>query len=120
MDSSATGGQLRQAFHTTEEFAPESGVTGMIQQLTRYLAGQGLATTILTAEGRVSLVPSDVNLIKFPLALGGFWRFPRGLKSYLQQLPRSRGHILHLHGVWMGFQWVAARVALAQKVPVVL
>lgn len=92
----------------------------MILQLTRYLAGQGLATTILTAEGRVRLVPSDVNLLQFPLAARGVWRWPQGLKSYLQQLPRLRGQILHLHGVWMGFQWLAARVALAQKVPVLL
>ena len=92
----------------------------MIIHLTRYLASQGLATTILTAEGRVSLVPADVNLLTFPLAARGVWRWPQGLKSYLQQLPRLRGPILHLHGVWMGFQWVAARVALAQKVPVLL
>jgi glycosyltransferase involved in cell wall biosynthesis len=92
----------------------------MILQLTRYLASQGLATTILTAEERVSLVPSDVNLLKFPLVARGVWRWPQGLKSYLQQLPRLRGQILHLHGVWMGFQWVAARVALAQNTPVLL
>jgi glycosyltransferase involved in cell wall biosynthesis len=92
----------------------------MILQLTRYLASQGLATTILTAEGRVSLAPADVDLLKFPLAAWGVWRWPQGLKSYLQQLPRLRGQILHLHGVWMGFQWVAARVASAQKVPVLL
>ena len=92
----------------------------MILQLTRYLASQGLATTILTAEGRVSLAPPDVNLVKFPLAARGVWRWPQGLKSYLQQLPRLQGPILHLHGVWMGFQRVAARVASAQKVPVLL
>jgi glycosyltransferase involved in cell wall biosynthesis len=111
---------LSHVFHITDDFSPESGVTGMILQLTRYLASQGLATTVLTAEGRVSLVPSDVNLLKFPLAARGVWRWPHGLKSYLQQLPRLRGQIFHLHGVWMGFQWVAARVALAQKVPVLL
>lgn len=92
----------------------------MILQLTRYLASQGLATTVLTAEGQVSLAPADVNLLRFPLVARGVWRWPQGLKSYLQQLPRLRGQILHLHGVWMGFQWVAARVALAQKVPVLL
>jgi glycosyltransferase involved in cell wall biosynthesis len=92
----------------------------MILQLSRYLASQGSATTILTAEGRVSLVPSDVNLVEFPLKARGVWRWPQGLKSYLQQLPRLRGQILHLHGVWMGFQWVAARVASAQKAPVLL
>jgi len=111
---------LGQVFQITDDFSPESGVTGMILQLTRYLAGQGLAATILTAEGRVDLAPADVRLIKFPLAARGVWRWPRGLKSYLEQLPRLSGQILHLHGVWMGFQWVAARAAVAQEAPVLL
>lgn len=92
----------------------------MIAQLTRYLAGQGWATTILSPSKQASPIPSDVNWVKFPLALGGFWRLPRGLKAYLQQITQLRGPILHLHGVWMGFQWVAAQVALAQKAPVLL
>lgn len=92
----------------------------MILQLSRYLGSQGSATTILTAEGRVSSVPSEVNLIEFPLRARGVWRWPQGLQSYLQQLPRLRGRILHLHGVWMGFQWVAARVACRQNTPVLL
>jgi glycosyltransferase involved in cell wall biosynthesis len=111
---------LEHIYHLTDDFSPESGVTGIIIQLTRYLAGQGWATNILTAEGRVGPVPADVNLIKFPLVPGGCWRFPRGLKSYLQQLTRLDGPILHLHGIWMGFQWSAARVALQQKNPVLL
>jgi glycosyltransferase involved in cell wall biosynthesis len=111
---------LSHIFHITDGFSPESGVTGIILQLTRYLASQGLATTILTAEGRVSLVPSGVNLVKFPLLARGVWRLPRGLKSYLQQLARLRGPILHLHGVWMGFQRSAARVAFQQETPALL
>jgi glycosyltransferase involved in cell wall biosynthesis len=111
---------LSHIYHITDDFSPQGGVPGMITQLTRYLAGQGWATTILSPDKQASPIPSDVNLIKFPLALGGFWRFPPGLKSYLQQLTQLRAPILHLHGVWMGFQWVAARVALAQKVPVLL
>ena len=51
---------------------------------------------------------------------GGVWRFPRGLKAYLQQLNRINGPLLHLHGVWMGFQWSAARVARHHKIPAVL
>jgi glycosyltransferase involved in cell wall biosynthesis len=111
---------LSHIYHITDDFSPQGGVPGMISQLTRFLAGQGWATTILSPDKQASPIPPDVNLLKFPLALGGFWRFPRGLKSYLQLLSRSNGPILHLHGVWMGFQWVAARVALAQKIPIVL
>jgi glycosyltransferase involved in cell wall biosynthesis len=92
----------------------------MITQLTRYLASQGWATTILSPDKQASPIPSDVDLIKFPLVLGEVWRFPRGLKSYLQLLSQSSGPILHLHGVWMGFQWVAARVAYRQSTPVLL
>lgn len=89
-------------------------------QLSRYLGDQGWTTTILTAEGRVGLVPAEVNLKKFPLVAKGIWRFPRGLKSYLQQFAPIRRPILHLHGVWMGFQWWAARVALQQGTPALL
>ena len=65
-------------------------------------------------------MPAEVDLVKFPLVPGGVWRFPRGLKSYLQQLNRIDGPILHLHGVWMGFQWSAARAARQQKIPALL
>ena len=92
----------------------------MITQLTRYLAGQGWATTILSPDKPASPIPSDVNLVKFPLVMGEVWRSPRGLKSYLQLVSQSSGPILHLHGVWMGFQWVAARVAYRQSTPVLL
>ena len=61
-----------------------------------------------------------MDLVKFPLVPGGVWRFPRGLKSYLRRLDRFDGPILHLHGVWMGFQWVAARAARRQKIPALL
>jgi glycosyltransferase involved in cell wall biosynthesis len=111
---------LSHIYHITDDFSPQGGVPGMITQLTGYLAGQGWATTILSPDKQASPIPWDVNLIKFPLAWGGLWRFPRGLKSYLQQLTQLQGQILHLHGVWMGFQWSAARVALQQKVPVLL
>ena len=107
-------------FHITDDFSPESGVTGMVMQLTRYLGVQGWASTILIPAGRAGAVDGEVDLIKFPLVPGGVWRYPRGLKSYLQQLNRLDSPILHLHGVWMGFQWSAARVARQQKIPALL
>jgi len=111
---------LSHIFHITDDFSPESGVTGMVMQLTRYLGGQGWASTILTPTSRAGAVTAEADLVKFPLVPGGVWRFPRGLKSYLQQLNRIDGPILHLHGVWMGFQWLAAQVARRQKIPVLL
>jgi glycosyltransferase involved in cell wall biosynthesis len=111
---------LSHIFHITDELSPESGVSGMIMQISRYLAGQGWESTILSPAGRESLAPAAMNLIKFPLVPGGVWRFPRGLKSYLRRLSRIDGPILHLHGVWMGFQWSAARVARQQKIPALL
>lgn len=119
-DLSGAGCQLRHIYHIADHFSPQGGVPGMITQLARYLAGQGWATTILYPDKQASPILSDVELIKFPLVLGGVWRFPRGLKSYLQQLNPLRGPILHLHGVWMGFQWLAARVAYQQKTTVLL
>jgi glycosyltransferase involved in cell wall biosynthesis len=119
-DLSATGSQLRHTYHITDDFSPQAGVPGMITQLTRYLASQGWATTILSSDKQTSPLPPDINMVKFPLVSGKVWRLPRGLKSYLQQLPRLDVPILHLHGIWMGFQWLAARVASQQKLPVLL
>lgn len=107
-------------FHITDDFSPESGVTGMVMQLTRYLTGREWLSTILTPAGRPISGPAEVNLVELPLVPGGVWRFPRGLKSYLQQINRINGPILHLHGVWMGFQWLAARAGRQQKIPTLL
>ncbi len=107
-------------FHLTDDFAPHSGVTGMISQLSRYLAGQGWSVTILTTEGEVSPGPLGVNLIEFPPRLGGVWQFPKGLRSYLDQLRQVPRRIFHLHGIWMGVQWLAAREALRQGTPALL
>jgi glycosyltransferase involved in cell wall biosynthesis len=111
---------LSHIFHFTDDFSPESGVTGMVMQLTRYLGDQGWASTILTSAGRAGAATAGMDLVKFPLVPGGVWRFPRGLKSYLRRLDRFDGSILHLHGVWMGFQWVAAQAARRQKIPALL
>jgi glycosyltransferase involved in cell wall biosynthesis len=111
---------LSHIFHITDDFSPESGVTGMIMQLNRYLEVHGWASTILIPAARAGTVAAGVDLVKFPLVPGGVWRFPRGLKSYLRQLNRQDVPILHLHGVWMGFQWSAARVAQQQKIPALL
>ena len=107
-------------YHITDDFSPEGGVPGMIAELTRYLAGQGRATTILAPDKPGRPVPRGVDLKKFPLAAGELWRFPRGLGSYLRQLSPPGGPVLHLHGVWMGFQWVAARQGYRQGAPVLL
>jgi len=107
-------------FHLTDDFSPHSGVTGMIRQLSRYLSGQGWSVTIMTTDGEVSPGPLEVNLIKFPRRLGGIWQFPKGLRSYLDQLRRVPRRIFHLHGIWMGVQWLAAREALRQGTPALL
>jgi glycosyltransferase involved in cell wall biosynthesis len=92
----------------------------MVTQLSRYLADRGWPSTILTPAGRPISRPVAANLVELPLVPGGVWRFPRGLTSYLRQLNRMDGPILHLHGVWMGFQWLAARAARRQKIPALL
>lgn len=111
---------MNRVFHVTDDFSLASGVTGVVRQLTRYLAAQGWATTILTAAGQAGLGPSEANLVRFPVVPGGVWRFPLGFKSYLQEQNLAAGSILHLHGLWMGFQWLAARVARQQKAAALL
>jgi glycosyltransferase involved in cell wall biosynthesis len=92
----------------------------MIRQLTRYLAGQGWPTTILAAGPATTPAPAGVSLVEFPSPFRGRgWRFPRGLIAYLRR--GNQGHrILHLHGVWMAPQWLAARTSVQQGLPAIL
>jgi glycosyltransferase involved in cell wall biosynthesis len=106
-------------FHLTDDFSPQSGVTGMITQLDRYLAAKGWASTVVVPQGERRPAPPN-NFVTFPLAWGGVWRFPRGLKSYLREMGREPGVVFHLHGVWMGFQWLAARAAQRYRTPLLL
>lgn len=109
-------------FHVTEDHSPaNTGVTEVITQLTRYLAGQGWPTTVLTAGKGVTPVPEGVGLAEFPLRPGGrIWRYPDKLGACLQEIKRDMGNIFHLHGVWGAPQWLAARAAVRQKVPALL
>lgn len=108
-------------YHVTDDYSSgHPGVTGMISQLSRYLAGQGRPTTILAAGAAATAPPAGVALVEFPSPLRGRgWRFPRGLVSFLSRGNRE-DRILHLHGVWMAPQWLAARAAGRLGLPAML
>jgi len=111
-----------QIYHVTDNHSPSHpGVTAVITQLTRFLAGQGWSTTVLAAGKALTPVPEGVGLVEFPLRPGGrTWRYPDKLKPYLQKIKKASGNIFHLHGVWGAPQWLAARAAVHQKVPALL
>jgi glycosyltransferase involved in cell wall biosynthesis len=109
-------------FHIIDDYSPTNyGVNQVVRQLTDYLARQGYATTILTAGKAKTPVPAGVGLKEFPLTAGGRrWRYPAGLKEYLDQLGRIPDKVFHIHGVWLAPQWLAARAAARQGVAAML
>ena len=109
-------------FHIIEDYSPANyGVYQVVRQLTGYLTRQGYPTTILAAGRTGTPVPEGVNLREFPLGWGGRrWRYPRGLRAHLETLGGSAGNLVHIHGVWLASQWLAARAASRQGVPAVL
>jgi glycosyltransferase involved in cell wall biosynthesis len=120
--STAKDKQSVRIFHITENHSPgHPGVTAVITQLTRYLAGRNWRATVLTAGKALTPVPAGVDLVEFPLFAGGrFWRYPRNFVAYLEKLASQPGSILHLHGVWGAPQWLAARTAKKHKIPALL
>jgi glycosyltransferase involved in cell wall biosynthesis len=109
-------------FHVTDNHSPQHpGVTTVVTQLSRYLVDHGWATTVLTAGSGDYPVSEGVELREFPIPPGGqIWRYPRHLANYLKENGQLSGNILHLHGVWMAPQWVAARIANKRNIPALL
>jgi glycosyltransferase involved in cell wall biosynthesis len=110
-------------YHITEDHTPANfGVTAVVTQLTRYLAGRGWPTTVCAAGVAETPVPERVGLAQFHLLPWGQpWRYSgRSMMAYLRGIGGNSGAILHLHGVWKAPQWQAARAACRSAVPAIL
>lgn len=109
-------------YHLIDDFSPAYyGVSQAITGLANYLAICSLQTTVVTAGTPKTPSSDGVGLENFPLRTGGrMWRFPQGMKTFLDYLGGSPGAVFHLHGVWMAPQWLAARAATRQGIPAVL
>jgi glycosyltransferase involved in cell wall biosynthesis len=113
---------VKQVIHITEEYSPEQyGLTSVINQLTNYLAEQRFPTTVLSAGPVICTKIEGVTYKDFSLPLGcQTWRYPAGMKKYLENMLNYPGNLLHLHGVWKAPQWLASRVASRYRSPVIL
>lgn len=109
-------------FHLTDNHSPaHPGVTAVVTQISRYLAGQDWPVTVLAAGPARTPVPAGVGLVEFPLRRGsGGWRYPVGLATYLHETISPSDCILHLHGVWGAPQWLGARFAARRGVAAIL
>jgi glycosyltransferase involved in cell wall biosynthesis len=114
--------KCERVFHVTDNHSPQHpGVSTVVTQLSRYLGDHGWATTILTAGPAHYPVSKRVELREFPIPPGGqIWRYPQSLADYLKEIRPISGSILHLHGVWMAPQWMAARIANKRNIPALL
>lgn len=110
-------------YHITENYSyrENTGPAEVIRQMTKYLAGQGLPSTILASGSAKAAAAREVGLEEFPVLTGGqAWRYPAGMAKYLQKLPQGSPAVLHLHGVWFAPQWLAARTAMKNAIPAIL
>ncbi|MDI3258487.1 MAG: glycosyltransferase [Sinobacteraceae bacterium] len=111
--------------HVAEDMSRRSGgVPAVVRQLSRRLSAAGLAVHTAYALGDDGELPASVVRHQFaPGRWGRMWRWSRGMRAGLQALATPPGGdkvIFHLHGIWSGIHYVAARVASASKVPFVL
>jgi glycosyltransferase involved in cell wall biosynthesis len=109
-------------FQIDEDYSPShAGITTVVAQLSGYLAGQGIPTTILTAGEGSKPTAAGVDLVKFPLSrFGRRWRYPVGMKAYLKEVARTPGALFHLHGPWCAPQWLGSLTARRFRVPALL
>ncbi len=109
-------------FHLTDNHSPaHPGVTAVVTQISRYLAGEQWPVTVLAAGTAGTPVPAGAGLVEFPLRPGtGTWRYPAGLGRYLADAVSPVDSVLHLHGVWGAPQWLGARFAARRGVAAIL
>jgi glycosyltransferase involved in cell wall biosynthesis len=112
----------RHVFQVDEDYSPShAGITAVVSQLSGYLGSQGVPTTIVTAGEGSMPTATGVDLVKFPLGrFGRRWRYPMGMKTYLDDVARAPGIIFHLHGPWCAPQWLAGLTAKRLRLPALL
>ncbi|MFP3868041.1 MAG: glycosyltransferase [Desulfobacteraceae bacterium] len=109
-------------YHIDEDHSPaHAGMTEIVSQTSRYLASQDWPTTIVTAGPGSMPVADGVELVKFPLSTWGKrWRYPQGMKAYLDQVMRIPGSVFHIHGTWGAPQLLTAQAAKRHRAPALL
>lgn len=114
-------GPFVRILHVTESHeAAAGGVTTVVQDLSRRLAGVGAEVAIL-AIGRTPIAPPDGVALHTvpPSAAGRPWGWHPALAGTIDRLLATRPDVVHVHGAWLAAQWLAVRAARRQGIPTV-
>jgi glycosyltransferase involved in cell wall biosynthesis len=112
-----------QLLHVTDHYSASSGgVASVIDQLSAHMAAYYQNQEVVCVRGNPLPATPGVkvtNIDPIPLAKAWGWspRLVRTLSAFAQE---PDGLVLHIHGVWMAPQWLAARIASKRRIPFVL
>ncbi|WP_262690028.1 glycosyltransferase [Kordiimonas aestuarii] len=111
--------------HISEKHtAAAGGTTKAVHGLASALQMRGHKNSIVASGAEPMAAPEGVRLLSTkaePSFMGRFWHyspvFPRLLK---EEIEAFKPDIIHLHGFWMGPQFVAAKIAADLGIPSIL
>lgn len=107
--------------HITDDFsAANTGVTTALKQLISHVSDKYLSMEVLAVGNDAVQVPEDVKVRLCPeFRCGRVWRFSPSIISLLKEISKQE-LILHIHGIWLAPQWMAAKYGIDHKIPVFL
>ncbi len=107
--------------HVVEDFSSTNwGITTAVRELIVLMQRHGIRSEVLTAGDSTVASAQGLYTVSAPLAgMGRVWRRAPSLREGLLKAIDS-GAILHIHGLWMYPQWMAARESAARAHPFVI
>lgn len=104
--------------HIIEDFSPSGGgVATALAELSGRLSSLGVKQTIITPLITETPPPMGVRLYQLPIKkCCKAWLYPIGLKKTISESLDSNT-VVHIHGMWLAPQYLAAREAIRHGVP---
>lgn len=109
--------------HVAEDFSKASGgVPAVVYELSGKMAKNGIETHVVCSHYEPMQPALDVELHYVPpTGIGRYWYWGKGMLNELEDLSRSSDSaIFHIHGVWSAPQYLASKVAYAEKLPSII
>ncbi len=99
--------------HVCEDWSDGAGgVPSVVKEISRRSCESGITVDVLFVRENGMMAPAGVTLRQVKCGVGQTWGWSRGIANTLEGIFAShKDLIFHIHGVWMGPQWVAARFA---------
>ncbi len=112
---------MTQVVHVTDNFSPSGfGITTALMELTGQLGYRGVKQVIFSPGHDGIKPPDSVKLQQLPIR--GWlkkWCYPVGFHQLFDSLVKDDS-MVHIHGVWMAPQYLAAKRSLKKGIPCVL